>query len=172
MEFPFYHVAAFVISAVIVLVLTPLVRKIGIASGRVDMPGDRKVHSQPMVRLGGVAIFSGVLVALLVVWFTGGFLGADGLPLDPVTDHSIWGVTLGGVAFFAIGLLDDLFGLSAISRLIMQIIVASMAWYVGVDIAFLNLPWSETGITQLPDVISWVVTIFLVGGYGQCHQLD
>ncbi|KPQ35820.1 MAG: UDP-GlcNAc:undecaprenyl-phosphate GlcNAc-1-phosphate transferase [Phormidesmis priestleyi Ana] len=137
------------------------------------MPGDRKVHSQPMVRLGGVAIFSGVLVALLVVWFTGGFLGADGLPLDPVTDHSIWGVTLGGVAFFAIGLLDDLFGLSAISRLIMQIIVASMAWYVGVDIAFLNLPWSETGITQLPDVISWVVTIFwLVGMANAINWID
>lgn len=173
MEFPFYHVAAFVISAVVVLILTPLVRKAGLASGKVDLPGDRKVHKQPMVRLGGVAIFSGVLIALLVVWFTGGFLDADGLPLDPVTDYSIWGVTIGGVAFFGIGLIDDLFGLSAISRLIMQIIVASIAWYVGVDIAFLSLPWTETGITQLPDFISWIVTVFwLVGMANAINWID
>ncbi|MGB3300012.1 MAG: MraY family glycosyltransferase [Phormidesmis sp.] len=173
MAFPFYHLAAFIISALVVLIATPLVKKAGLASGRVDMPNERKVHSQPMVRLGGVAIFMGVLVSLLAVWFTGGFLSADGLPLDPVADHSIWGVTLGGVAFFAIGLIDDLFGLSALSRLIMQVIVASMAWYVGVDIAFLSLPWSESGITQLPHFISWIVTVFwLVGMANAINWID
>ncbi len=173
MEFPFYHVAAFIISALVVLVLTPIVKKAGLASGRVDLPGGRKVHSQPMVRLGGVAIFAGVLIALVGIWFTGGFLDADGLPLDPVADNSIWGVTLGGMAFFAIGLIDDLFGLSAISRLIMQVAVASVAWYVGVDIAFLSLPWAESGITQLPDVISWIVTVFwLVGMANAINWID
>ncbi len=173
MAFPSYHLAAFVISAVVVLFLTPLVKKAGLASGKVDMPGGRKVHSQPMVRLGGVSIFFGVLIALLVVWFTGGFLGSDGLPLDPVTDNSIWGVTLGGLGFFLIGLVDDLFGLSAISRLIMQAVIASMAWYVGVDIAFLSLPLVETGIIQLPDWLSLIVTIFwLVGMANAINWID
>lgn len=173
MAFPSYHLAAFVISAVVVLVLTPIVRRAGLASGKVDMPGGRKVHSQPMVRLGGVSIFFGVLIALLVIWFAGGFLGSDGLPLDPVTDNSIWGVTLGGLAFFLIGLIDDLFGLSAISRLIMQVAVASVAWYVGVDIAFLSLPFVETGIIQLPDGISLIVTIFwLVGMANAINWID
>lgn len=173
MAFPFYHLVAFGISATVVLMLTPIVRKIGLASGKVDIPNGRKVHSQPMVRLGGVAIFLGVLVALVVVWFTGGFLDADGSPLDPVTDNSIWGVTLGGIAFFLIGLVDDLIGLSAISRLIMQIVVASLAWYVGVDIAFLSLPWVETGIIQLPDAISLVVTVFwLVGMANAINWID
>jgi UDP-GlcNAc:undecaprenyl-phosphate/decaprenyl-phosphate GlcNAc-1-phosphate transferase len=173
MEFPSYHIAAFTISAVVVLILTPFVKKAGLASGRVDLPGGRKVHSQPMVRLGGVAIFVGVLIALVSVWFTGGFLGANGLPLGPVADHSIWGVTLGGTAFFMIGLVDDLFGLSALSRLIMQVVVASAAWYVGVDIAFLSLPWTEGGITQLPDPISLVVTVFwLVGMANAINWID
>ena len=173
MAFPSYHLAAFVISAVVVLFLTPLVKKAGLASGKVDMPGGRKVHSQPMVRLGGVSIFFGVLIALLVVWFTGGFIGSDGLPLDPVTDNSIWGVTLGGLGFFLIGLVDDLFGLSAISRLIMQAVIASMAWYVGVDIAFLSLPLVETGIIQLPDWLSLIVTIFwLVGMANAINWID
>ena len=181
MAFPFYHLLAFLVSAAIVLFLTPLVRKLGLASGKYDLPGGRKVHTQPMVRLGGVAIFLGVMAALLLVWFAGGFLGADGKPLDPVADNSIWGVTLGGIAFFAIGLVDDLLGLSAISRLIAQIVVASAAWYVGVDIAFLSLPFVETldlgfvqdGIIQLPDWLSLIVTIFwLVGMANAINWID
>lgn len=171
MAFPVYHLLAFIISAIVVLVLTPFVRKAGLASGRVDLPGGRKVHSQPMVRLGGVSIFFGVLIALLVVWGSGGFIGADGEHLQPVTENSIWGVTVGGLAFFSIGLIDDLFGLSAMSRLVMQSAVAAAAWYVGVDIAFLSIP--GIGITQLPDPISLVVTIFwLVGMANAINWID
>ena len=171
MVFPLYHLSAFLIAAVVVLVLTPIVRKAGLASGRVDLPGGRKVHSQPMVRLGGVSIFVGVLIALLLVWASGGFIDRNGLPLDRVADHSIWGVTLGGLAFFLIGLIDDLFGLSPISRLIMQASVASVAWWVGVDIRFLTIPF--VGLTQLPGWLSLVATIFwLVGMANAINWID
>lgn len=171
MAFPFYHLFAFLLSAVVVLCLTPLVRKAGLASGRVDMPGARKVHSQPMVRLGGVSIFVGVLVALLSVWAAGGFLGSDGEPLERIAEYSVWGVTLGGLAFFLIGLIDDLFGLSPISRLVMQSAVASVAWWVGVDIRFLTIPF--VGITQLPAWLSLLVTIFwLVGMANAINWID
>ncbi|MGB3788236.1 MAG: MraY family glycosyltransferase [Phormidesmis sp.] len=171
MEFPFYHLFAFILSAVVVLCLTPLVKKAGLASGRVDMPGGRKVHSQPMVRLGGVSIFVGVLVALLSVWAAGGFLGSDGEPLERVAEYSVWGVTLGGLAFFLIGFVDDLFGLSPLSRLIMQSAVASVAWWVGVDIRFLTIPF--VGITQLPAWLSLLVTIFwLVGMANAINWID
>lgn len=171
MVFPSYHLFAFFVSAVVVLILTPIVRKAGLASGRVDMPGGRKVHSQPMVRLGGVSIFFGVLIALLLVWALGGFIGRDGLALDPVSEYSIWGVTLGGLAFFLIGLIDDLFGLSPLSRLIMQAAVASVAWWVGVDIRFLTIPF--IGLTQLPGWLSLIVTIFwLVGMANAINWID
>lgn len=171
MAFPLYHLVAFLVSATVVLLLTPLVRKAGLASGRVDLPGGRKVHSQPMVRLGGVSIFFGVVIALLLVWAFGGFTSADGKPLDRVADYSVWGVTIGGLAFFLIGLIDDLFGLSAISRLIMQAAIASIAWYVGVDIHFLTLPFM--GLTQLPDWLSLIVTIFwLVGMANAINWID
>ncbi|MGD1896017.1 MAG: MraY family glycosyltransferase [Phormidesmis sp.] len=171
MAFPLYHLFAFVVSAAVVLVLTPIVRKAGLASGRVDLPGGRKVHSQPMVRLGGVSIFFGVLIALLLVWALGGFLGGDGEPLKRVSEYSVWGVTLGGLAFFVIGLVDDLFGLSPISRLIMQASVASVAWWVGVDIRFLTIPF--LGLTQLPGWLSLIVTIFwLVGMANAINWID
>jgi len=135
------------------------------------MPGGRKVHAQPMVRLGGVSIFIGVLISLLLVWAAGGFLSGDGSPLPPVAEYSVWGVTLGGLAFFLIGLIDDLFGLSAVSRLVMQASVATAAWAVGVDIRFLTIPF--VGLTQLPAWLSLIVTIFwLVGMANAINWID
>ena len=62
MPYQLYHLVAFLVSASVVLWSTPIVRKIGLKSGRVDLPGDRKVHQRPMVRLGGVSIFAGTII--------------------------------------------------------------------------------------------------------------
>lgn len=105
-----YHLISFLISTVVVLWSTPAVKAIGLKSGHVDKPSERKVHRQPIVRIGGISIFMGTLSALLIVWWLGGF---NNLPNDK--EWEIWGVTLGGLAFFLIGLADDLFNLSALS---------------------------------------------------------
>ncbi|MBE9077612.1 undecaprenyl/decaprenyl-phosphate alpha-N-acetylglucosaminyl 1-phosphate transferase [Romeria aff. gracilis LEGE 07310] len=166
-----YHLLAFILSAIVVLITTPIVKRIGLHSGRVDLPGGRKVHQQPMVRLGGVSIFLGTLVALLTVWASGGFIDAAGDALDPVAEYEIWGVTIGGLVFFLIGLLDDLFGLSAISRLVMQSVAAGLAWKVGVDIEFLTIPFF--GLVQLPGLLSLPVTVvWLVGMANAINWID
>lgn len=150
-----YHLLAFLASMTVVLWSTPIVRSIGLKSGRVDRPSERKVHKRPMVRLGGVSIFAGTLTALLTVWWTGGF----GL-LPPTKEWEIWGVTLGGLAFFLIGLADDLFNLSPLARLLMQCSVASIAWWVGVRIDFLTIPFDglvHIGWLSLPITVLWLV---------------
>jgi UDP-GlcNAc:undecaprenyl-phosphate/decaprenyl-phosphate GlcNAc-1-phosphate transferase len=163
---PQYHLAAFIISTVVVLISTPVVRKIGLKNGRVDLPGGRKVHQRPMVRLGGVSIFLGTLTALLWVWHAGGF----GV-MPPDQEYEIWGVTIGGLAFFLIGLADDLFGLSAILRLCLQSLVAGCAWWVGVQIAFLTIPF--VGLTPLPAWVSLPITIiWLVGMANAINWID
>ncbi len=162
----FYHLIAFAISAVVVLVSTPIVKRVGLTSGRVDVPDSRKVHQRPMVRLGGVSIFLGSLTALLLVWMLGGF----GI-LPPHKEYEIWGVTIGGLVFFLIGLADDLFSLSPIARLLLQVSAASCAWFVGVQIDFVSIP--GLGITQLPLLISWLFTIvWLVGMTNAVNWID
>ncbi len=171
MPFQLYHLIAFAISGLVVLVSTPWVRWIGIKCGRVDLPGGRKVHTQPMVRLGGISIFLGTLTALLLVWWSGGFIDARGTHLSPTDEYEIWGVTLGGFAFFLIGLLDDLFGLSASVRLLMQSVIAAIAWHVGVSIDFLTIPF--VGLVSLPAFISLPVTVtWLVGMTNAINWID
>ncbi|HEY9844594.1 MAG TPA: MraY family glycosyltransferase, partial [Candidatus Caenarcaniphilales bacterium] len=134
---------------------TPIVKKIGLRSGYVDLPNPRKVHQRPMVRLGGISIFAGTVVALLSVWIFGGF----GV-LPPAEEYGIWGVTVGGLAFFLIGLADDLFTLSPFTRLLMQVIVATLAWQVGVEIEFFTMPLIglvDLGWFSLPITIIWLV---------------
>lgn len=150
-----YHLIAFLVSAFFVLWSTPVVKTIGLKSGHVDRPNERKVHKQPIVRLGGVSIFGGTLTALIIVWCLGGFA-----EIAPNQVSEIWGVTLGGVAFFLIGLGDDLFNLTPLSRLIMQTLVASVAWWAGVRIDFLSIPFDglvEMGWLSLPVTAIWLV---------------
>lgn len=166
---PWYLLLTFALSASIVLFSTPWVKKLALRLGYVDQPNARKVHQQPMVRLGGVAIFFGFLLALLVAWRLGGF---GGLPQGK--EFEMWGVVLGGIAFFSIGLLDDLFNLSPFTRLIAQVIVAIGAWSMGVQINFLSVPGiSLGGMVQLPDVVSLVLTvIWLVGITNAINWID
>ncbi len=148
------------------LAATPIVKAVGLQSGWVDHPGDRKVHQRPMVRLGGVSIFVGSLIALLTVWGLGGF----GI-LPPDEEYAIWGVTVGGLVFFLIGLADDLFGLPALARLGMQCIAASAAWWVGVQIEFLTIPFH--GLVGLDPWLSLPITvIWLVGMTNAINWID
>lgn len=161
-----YHLTAFVVSAAVVLLSTPIVRRIGLQSGQFDPPGGRKIHQRPMVRLGGVSIFLGTIVALLSIWGLGGF-GS----LPPEREYEIWGVTIGGLAFFLIGLTDDLFGLSPVVRLLVQSAVAGGAWQAGVHIDFLSIP--TMGLVSLPAWVSLPITIvWLVGMANAINWID
>jgi UDP-GlcNAc:undecaprenyl-phosphate GlcNAc-1-phosphate transferase len=160
MSHNFYHLLAFAIAAIVTILTTPIVKDIAIKNGHVDKPNERKIHHRPMVRLGGVSIFLGYLTALLIVWGLGGFIDSNGMPLPPDKEFEIWGVTLGGVAFFLIGLADDFISLPALTRLIIQTIVASICWWVGVQIEFLTIPFIglvKLGWLSLPITVTWLV---------------
>jgi UDP-GlcNAc:undecaprenyl-phosphate GlcNAc-1-phosphate transferase len=150
-----YYFIAFFLSVAVVWWSTPIIKRVGLKAGYVDKPDARKMHQRPMVRLGGVSIFAGSLTALIVVWSLGGF----GV-LPPNREWEVWGVTLGGLAFFSIGLIDDLFSLSPISRLVAQTGVSSLVWTMGVRIDFVTLPFMSLVHLEwlsLPITVLWLV---------------
>ena len=85
---------AFAVGLVASLGLTVPVRQLALRTGMVDHPGPRKVHVEPMPLLGGLAIYSGVLIALLV--------SMDGPALRQVI-----GIYLGATVVAVVGILDD-----------------------------------------------------------------
>src|ERR1700692_3885241 len=85
---------AFAVGLVASLGLTVPVRQLALRTGMVDHPGPRKVHVQPMPLLGGLAIYLGVLIALLV--------SMDGPALQQVI-----GIYVGATLVAVVGILDD-----------------------------------------------------------------
>jgi len=147
-----------------------MVRSFGLSLGLTDKPDPRKQHDRPMVRLGGIAMVLGFLLALAVIWLLGGF----GL-LAPERDQLIWSTLAGSLCFFCIGFTDDLFELSPWPRLIGQFAVASIIWGQGVRIGAIDLPWlnSSGSALVLSDGLSLLATVvWLVGITNAINWLD
>ncbi len=85
---------AFVIALSASMVITVPVRALAIRVGMVDLPGPRKVHLKPVPLLGGLAIYAGVMLAILVVF--------DG----PARAQSI-GIVSGATLVAIVGFMDD-----------------------------------------------------------------
>src|SRR6266849_7723443 len=85
---------AFVIALAASLALTVPVRALAIRVGMVDLPGPRKVHLKPIPLLGGLAIYGGVLIAILVAF-------------DGAARAQSIGIVTGATLVAAVGFLDD-----------------------------------------------------------------
>ena len=152
-DYGFYFLAFFS-AFVVVVVSVPIVRSLAIRCGHVDVPSDRKVHQTPMVRLGGVSIFLGTLVAAICLWRLDGFSH-----LLPIDQREILIILLGGSGYFLLGFLDDLQELSPRFRLVCQLAIAALVWQNGVRIDALNVPGLglvHLGLLSLPITLLWI----------------
>ena len=165
-------VLAFGMAALFTAMLVPIVRRAGLQWGLIGQPDSRKQHTTPMVRLGGVGIVGGFVIALAVIWLIGGFVE---LPVQ--RDSQIWTTLAGALCFFAIGLADDLFALPPLPRLGGQVLVAMAVWSQGVQIGAIDVPFplfgSPPGAIPLPAALSLLATvIWLVGITNAINWLD
>jgi UDP-GlcNAc:undecaprenyl-phosphate/decaprenyl-phosphate GlcNAc-1-phosphate transferase len=153
----FHLLLAFVTALLTVTITTPIVKTIGFRCGYVDVPAGRKIHQLPIVRIGGISICFATLVALLLITPIQ-FLHV--LPVPMVTKLG-W-LMLGSVAFFLIGLADDLLNLSPLLRLLLQLNIASLIWFAGIRIEFLTIPYLgliQLGWVGLPITLLWIVGV-------------
>ena len=141
----------FVISYVLVGLLTPLMRKIALAQGVLDRPNSaHKSHKNPVPYLGGVAIIIGVVIVSYIALISNKFIWSN-----------FWLATsvLGpAVVMGLVGLWDDLKSLNPLPRFIGQ----SIAGLVVAIILILNDNiGNPTGITALDAAITvlWIVGI-------------
>ena len=109
------------------LVLTPIFRDIFRSYKVVDQPDqNRKVHVQPIPRVGGIAIAVAYVLAFYFVRPSGQTVSRE---LSLVAN-----ILPSAGLMFATGLVDDFFGLKPWQKLFGQVIASSLAWWAGVRI--------------------------------------
>jgi UDP-GlcNAc:undecaprenyl-phosphate/decaprenyl-phosphate GlcNAc-1-phosphate transferase len=129
------------------ILITPLVIKLAHKIGAVDKPNARKVHAKIMPRLGGLAIFIGVIVG----YFTGG-----------LHNEKITGITVGALIIVLVGVLDDKYELSAKYKLVGQLLAAAAVVGSGLTIDHLTVPFIghyDLGWASYPVTVFWIVAI-------------
>lgn len=113
----------------IVLLLTPPVAKMLIHFGIVDKPSARRINKTPIPRGGGIALILGVVLSLLI------FELLIGIDFNlPVCRNGYTLIYIALAILILIGLVDDIFELRPVFKLIGQIIVAVIVYSTGISI--------------------------------------
>lgn len=118
--------------------------------GLVDVPNARKIHTKPISRIGGVAIWASTMLTFLFLVLLSYY------PYGKLVS----GILLGGSLMFLLGLIDDVYGLGAKFKLLIQVSIATVVYLLGVQInsvpffGGIDLGWFSYPITLL-----WIVGI-------------
>jgi UDP-GlcNAc:undecaprenyl-phosphate GlcNAc-1-phosphate transferase len=141
------YLAAFIITLILSLAITPVVIKLAHKFGFIDRPGERKINTKIIATAGGTAIYLAFMIPLRFF-------------LPP--NQTIKGIIIGGSFMLILGLLDDKFEISAPLKFFGQIIGALILIYYGVKINFITNPFGGfiyLGVYAIPFTVFWIVSI-------------
>jgi len=118
---------------------TPAARWLALRFGIIDQPAARKVHTTPIPRFGGIAMYGAVVIALVV--FRGRYV------------NQLISILLGATWVSLVGAWDDRWGMRPALKLLGQVVAAMILIVTGVQVQFLS-----------SEVLNWMVTIIWVVG--------
>jgi len=144
--------------------LTPLVGKLAWKFGAVDHPGERRVHTTPTPRFGGVAIYVAFVAAVLISVWTN----------KRITHHEqIAGILIAGSLVAAVGVLDDKYNLSPVFQIVGIVAATWVLTRYGIRIPYITNPFGGHSVIILgafafPVMAMWVFgvtkTVDLIDG--------
>lgn len=157
-------------SAVVTFLVTGVVRILAVRFGAVAVPRERDVHVIPTPRLGGIGMYIGVLTA---------FGLASQLPaltrgFDFGTD--IVAVMAAGAVIVIVGVIDDTWGLDALTKFVGQMTAAGVMVVLGVTWFLVFVPWGG-GVTVVLDqlqagLLTVVITVVVINAVNFVDGLD
>lgn len=144
--------AAFLVSLAVTAAVTPLVRRLARSWGVLDRPDARKVHSRGDIpRLGGAAMFLGIVAALAL------------MTLEGESTRMMAGLLFGTSLVFLVGVLDDVRGLSPWSKVAVELAAAFVLYRAGLRVDYVTNPFSgqpvSTGYLSFPLTALWMLLI-------------
>lgn len=194
------YVAIFIVSFVVTLLATPLMRKLAIFYGIIDRPSEaRKIHRTPVAYLGGVAVFFGLMAGILYSYLAPlvpGMLGFHQTQyLTDGFNHAVpLSIVFGMTLIVVVGVLDDAWGIPPHMKIGGQLVAAAAlaATDVGVKVAagvlapigalfgnadlIYTIPLPFLDGTMQVDLIYWagtaVIAIFVLGACNAANLID
>ena len=152
MPIEFNMIAVILLPLVVVIsfLSTPIVKSFAYKLGAIDVPKDeRRMHKVPIPRMGGLAIFLGFIISVL---------------LFVEVDDQMKGILLGSVIIVVMGIIDDITPLRASLKFVIQILAALIPVYYGVQITcisnpnlFSDNPYWNFGWLSIPITVIWIV---------------
>ena len=155
------------------LLATPLARKIAVWFGAVDYPNSRRINKKPIPRMGGIAIFLGIVAAFVVQYVgTMNFGWPVVLVPSPKLDVNYAMLVLAFLVIFATGLLDDRFSLSPRQKLAGQIAAAVIAVAGGLVIGDISNPFEPGGFVHHGWLTYPLTVVYLVAYTNIINLID
>jgi len=115
------------------------------------------MENRPMPKLGGIAIYAGFTVAVIVAQF---------LPVPRMDSYEVirlTGLLLGGAVIIIVGILDDFFNFGWLPQYIGQIIAAAIAVTFQIFIEFFNNPFTGQQTDPYPYIVTVTLSLFWLG---------
>jgi UDP-GlcNAc:undecaprenyl-phosphate GlcNAc-1-phosphate transferase len=149
------YLLLFLVAGAVTYLLTVVAREIALRTGAVAKVRDRDVHDQPIPYLGGLAMLGGLGAAYLV---------ARHMPFltesQPFVVHDAGVVLLAGALICAVGVIDDIFELDALTKLGGQVLAVAVLIWFGIQYMFFT--WSDGRVFVLDSAQGALLTGFVV----------
>ncbi|HWL35826.1 MAG TPA: MraY family glycosyltransferase [Frankiaceae bacterium] len=148
------YALVFFVAATVTYLLTPVARRLAVATKTLAQPRDRDVHAIPTPYLGGIAMFGGVVAAMYVARALPALQTIRSTP-EPKA------VLVAGAVICLIGVADDRWQLDAFTKLAGQMLAAGLLVVLGVQLQFLTLPGTGRQNFSIDPNTAVVATVLL-----------
>ena len=152
------------VAAAVTYLSVPIVRHVALVFNALTPVRARDVHTTPIPRLGGVAMFLGFATAVAV---------ASRVPyLSNVIDRSAWAVVLGAGLVCLLGIVDDLWELDWMTKLVGQILAAGIMAWQGVQLITFPVWGLTIGSSRLSLFSTILVVLTVINAVNWMDGLD
>jgi UDP-GlcNAc:undecaprenyl-phosphate/decaprenyl-phosphate GlcNAc-1-phosphate transferase len=159
------YILTLLVAAAVTYMMTPLVRRAAVRFGAMHAPRERDVHTVPVPRGGGVAMYLGLAAGLFV---------ADQIPQLRSAFGStgmVQGLLLAGGLLVAIGVVDDRWGMSALTKAAGQVAAGAILVATGTQLNWLPEPGGGT-FAPTPDQSTLLTILIVVATINAVNFID
>ena len=166
------YLCLFLSALAVTLLTTPLARRIAVALDAVDMPNPRRINKVPVPRMGGIAIFLGIVAAFVAQYVGTLCFGWPAVLVpSPKLQVNYWMLVAAFLVIFLTGVIDDARSLLPWQKLIGQVAAATIAAAGGLVIGAISNPFAR-GVIDLGWLAYPVTVVYLVSYTNIINLID